>query len=103
MTTKEQVLELVQKLEDNASIDRVIYELELLKNVRIGLEQIERGEFFEHDEVFEELLKDDEEDQDYLVQAVKGKPQRNKKIHQPKRSKNRQGVRELHKGRGKKA
>ncbi len=46
MTTKEQVLELVQKLEDNASIDRVIYELELLKNVRIGLEQIERGEFF---------------------------------------------------------
>jgi len=46
MTTKEQVLELVQKLEYNASIDRVIYELELLKNVRIGLEQIERGEFF---------------------------------------------------------
>jgi len=103
MTTKEQVLELVQKLHDNASIDQVIYKLELLRNIQIGLEQIEKGEFFDHDEVFEELLKNDEEEQDYLVQTGKGKPPRDKKIHQPKRPKNRQGVHRPVKRRGKKA
>jgi predicted transcriptional regulator len=59
MTTKEQVLELVGKLPDNATMDQIIYELEVLRKIQIGLEQIEKGQFLDHDEVFEELLKSD--------------------------------------------
>jgi predicted transcriptional regulator len=59
MTTKEQVLELVGKLADNATMDQIIYELEVLRKIQIGLEQIEKGHFLDHNEVFEELLKSD--------------------------------------------
>jgi hypothetical protein len=89
MSAKEQVLELVKRLDENATIDHIMYKLELLKNIQIGLEQIEKGQFVDHDELFDELLKEqDEEDQARLVRSRQGKSRGHKKIHQSKRSKN---------------
>jgi predicted transcriptional regulator len=92
VTTKEQILELVKRLDDNATIDQAIYKLELLKNIQLGLDQIEKGQVFDHDEVFEELLRDDEESKDTVVKTGKRKSRRNKKVHQSKRPKDGHGI-----------
>jgi ABC-type methionine transport system ATPase subunit len=92
LTTKEQILELVKRLNDDATIDQAIYKLELLKNIQLGLDQIEKGQVFDHDEVFEELLRDDEESKDTVVKTGKRKSQRNKKVHQSKRPKDGHGI-----------
>jgi ABC-type methionine transport system ATPase subunit len=96
MTTKEQVLELVGKLADNATMAEILYELEVLRKINIGLEQIERGEVFDHDEVFEELLRDNEENQDHLVRAGKGRSRSNKEIYQSRRPQKSQGIHKAH-------
>lgn len=84
MTNKERILRLVSKLDDNVSIDEVIYKLDVMKNIQIGLEQLDRGEFTEHEEAFRELLKDEAEKPDSLVAASDRRSRGNKKVHRPR-------------------
>jgi hypothetical protein len=55
MTRKEEILRMLQKLPDDVSYDRVIYHLDVMKGIEIGLEQMERGEGTEHEEFMNEL------------------------------------------------
>lgn len=51
ITTKTEILELMQRLPDEVSIDEAIERLYLLRKIRIGLQQADAGEVVPHEEV----------------------------------------------------
>jgi hypothetical protein len=55
MTTKEKMLSIISSLEDDASIDQAIYRLNLLRKIEIGQQQIEAGQFMEHEKFMDQL------------------------------------------------
>ena len=55
MTQKEQVLEAVRELPDDASLDQIADRIEFLAAVQKGIGQIDRGEGIPHDEVRKQL------------------------------------------------
>jgi predicted transcriptional regulator len=59
MTPKEKIRAFVERMPDDVTMDQVFYKLELFIGVETGLQQIERGEYIDHDELFDELLKED--------------------------------------------
>ena len=54
-TVKEEVLETLERLPKDASMDTVVYDLYFKAKVLRGIEQAERGETIPHSEVMEEL------------------------------------------------
>ncbi len=57
MTAKEKVIQAVQALPDNASIEDAMARLLLLAKVERGLRQADAGELLEHREVKERMAK----------------------------------------------
>jgi hypothetical protein len=55
MTAKAHVLELVQKLPDEASYEEIAREIELLAGIREAQQQIARGEGFPVEEILKEM------------------------------------------------
>ena len=55
MSAKEAILELVQHMPDDVTIDDVMDELYVRQKIEIGLEQIERGEGVPHEKAKSEL------------------------------------------------
>lgn len=58
LTTKRKILDVIQRMPEDATIDDAIERLNLLKGVAEGLRDVEEGRVRDHDEVFEELLND---------------------------------------------
>lgn len=56
-TIKQQVLEALTKLPENASFEDAMERLYFLSKIQQGLEQLDRGEVVTHDEVKRRLLK----------------------------------------------
>jgi predicted transcriptional regulator len=59
LTTKAKMVDVIQRMPETATIEDAIYRLNVLKAVAEGLQDIEEGRIYDHDEVFDELLKDD--------------------------------------------
>ena len=55
MTEKEMVLEAVQKLPDDSSIDDIADRIDFLAAVQKGFDQLDRGEGIPHEEVKKQL------------------------------------------------
>jgi hypothetical protein len=55
MARKQLILQMIERLPENVSYDRVIYHLTVMKKIEIGLEQAERGEGVEHEEFMRQL------------------------------------------------
>jgi len=55
MTAKAHVLELVQKLPDEASYEEIARKIELLAGIREAQQQIARGEGFSIEEILKEM------------------------------------------------
>jgi hypothetical protein len=51
MTTKERILDVIQRLPDETSFDQAIYELQVVREVELGLEEADRGEGVPQEEV----------------------------------------------------
>jgi hypothetical protein len=49
---------MVQKLPDDVTYDHVIYRLDVMRKIQIGLEQAERGEGIEHEEFMRQLAEE---------------------------------------------
>jgi hypothetical protein len=58
MERKECVLQMVSRLPDDVTLDRILYHLDVLRRVEIGLEQADREEGTEHEELFRRLEKE---------------------------------------------
>jgi hypothetical protein len=52
---KELILQMVQKLPDDVTYDRVMYHLEVMRDIEIALGQLDRGEGIPHEEFVAEL------------------------------------------------
>ena len=57
MSDKQLVLDSIERLPENASLDVIAERVELLAAVRKGLDQIERGQTIPHDEVKRQLAQ----------------------------------------------
>ena len=57
MSGKEQVMEIVEKAPDDASVEEIIETLELVRAIREGKEAIARGEVVPHEEVVKMVPK----------------------------------------------
>ena len=55
MNTKQAVLDLLQKLPDNCTLDELQYHLYVLQTVERGREEIKQGRKLSHEEVKREL------------------------------------------------
>lgn len=55
---KAAALELIGRLPDDVTWDQLLYHLEVRRGIERGLVQIEGGQTYEMDEVFDELLRD---------------------------------------------
>jgi hypothetical protein len=56
MTLKEQMIDVIQRLPEDASVERAIDELYLLAKIRIGIEQADAGQVISHEELKRQLL-----------------------------------------------
>lgn len=92
MTPKEDALAFVQRMSDDVTIDEVIYKLELYTKVQTGLQQVNRGQFIDHDSLFDELLKDDAQETPDLVAKSKKRSGRTKEGHRQTLAKNGQRI-----------
>ncbi len=57
MTTKETVLEILQKLPDDATIEDMMEELYVFQQIELGLKQMEDGDVVSHEEAKRRLAK----------------------------------------------
>jgi hypothetical protein len=55
MTRKQKILRMIERLPEDVSYERVAYDLSILQDIEIGLEQAARGEGIDHDELFDRL------------------------------------------------
>jgi predicted transcriptional regulator len=56
LTTKKKIVDVTQRMPEDATIDDAINRLRLLKAVAEGLQDVEQGRVHDHDQVFSELL-----------------------------------------------
>ena len=54
-STRDQVLEILDKLPEDVSLERFILEIRQRADIELGFEQLRRGEGISHDEVKERL------------------------------------------------
>lgn len=62
-TTKQKIIEMLQRLPENLDYDRAIEGIYLLQKVEVALDQVRRGEVLDDEDVMAELLDDHEEAQ----------------------------------------
>ncbi len=98
MTPKEKIKAFVERMPDDVTMEEVYYKLELFIGVETGLEELDRGEFVDHEALFDELLKSDEKKKSRLVAASEKGSFGNKKKHRARLAKNGSNVRKPVKG-----
>jgi predicted transcriptional regulator len=59
MTTnlKEEIIDLIKKLPDDATIDDIMYHLYVKKKILAGIKEIEQGNIIPHEQVMENAKK----------------------------------------------
>ncbi len=92
MTSKERILAVVNRLEENTTLDEAIYRLYLLKGIEEGLRDAEQGRVTDHDEFMAELEARYAEDEAEMVGKSKGRSRGNRKLHRSGQSKSRSKV-----------
>ena len=88
ISRKQLILRMVEKLPEDVPYDRVVYHLEVMKAVEIGLKQAERGEVVDHDEVLARSLEDEEEGANRLDATSARRPGEHPASRRSKRSAN---------------
>ena len=54
---KKEIIELIKKLPENATIDDIMYHLYVKKKILAGIEEIEQGRVIPHEKVMENAKK----------------------------------------------
>lgn len=79
---------------EDVSFDDAVYRMVLLKKIEEGLADVAVGRCIDHDELFNQLLSEDEENQANLVGKSRKRPSANKSIHRSRSTKNGKGIRQ---------
>ncbi|MBN1216462.1 MAG: hypothetical protein JXA99_13610 [Candidatus Lokiarchaeota archaeon] len=56
-TEKENVIEMIKELPEDATIDDIIYHLYVKKKIQIGIDQLDQGKGIPHEKVMENAKK----------------------------------------------
>lgn len=59
MTTKEKVIQVMESLEDDVTLDEIIDRLYLLRKIELGVAQADAGDVMDHDRFMDELERED--------------------------------------------
>ena len=59
MTTKEEVLSVINSVDESTTSDEVIDRLHLLRNIELGIAQADAGDAIDHDAFMAELEQED--------------------------------------------
>jgi hypothetical protein len=81
LSTKEKILAIMGKLDDEATLDQAIHSLVLLKKLENSREQIKQGKYVDHDELFDRLISEDEKGQNNMVEERREGSSKGKKLH----------------------
>ena len=92
MTPKQNVLRFVATLPDDVTYARIKYHVDVMQAIEEGIAQLERGEFIDHDKLFDELLAEDAENQTHLVSRSKTRSAKDSKVHRKRRSAQSNGI-----------
>ncbi len=103
MTRKESILRMIEKLDDDVSLDQVVYHLEFMRTVEARLEEAEHGQWVAHDEFFASLRGDNEKGKDRVASERKNRSGANSKRNSQTSTANRGSVRKTTGKRHKKA
>lgn len=57
MSTKEEVIKMIEDLPNNTTLDEIIEQLSVKAKIEKGIEQMNNGEFYSHEEVKEKFAK----------------------------------------------
>lgn len=85
MTTKQKILRMIERLDDDVTYDRVLYHIEVMQRLEARLEQADRSEWIEHNEVFARL-EEHAKSEDRLDAGRPGGLARHKTIHRKRRT-----------------
>ena len=102
MSRKEKIMGMINGLNDDVTYDRVIYHLSLMREVEVSLEQADRGEVIDHDEVMAQSEVEDANGQARLVAARTKAPAKHRANNRARRPSNGKGVRPSAKARSRK-
>jgi predicted transcriptional regulator len=77
MTNKQRILQMVERWPEDISFDEAIYHVYALKKIDAGLRDLDAGLVHDHDEVFDALERecDEEENEVVLVESRQKRPQ----------------------------
>jgi hypothetical protein len=70
MNAKQKLIAFVERIPGDATQDEVLRRLRLYYAVELGLRDIEERNVIDHDELFDELLSDDEKSETSVVRNV---------------------------------
>jgi hypothetical protein len=98
LLTKEKILDVIQRMPDDATVDDAISRLKLLKGVAKGLRDVEEGRIYDDDDVFDELLNDHAQHSNRVERAGKNGSPKAKASDRKDRAKGRRRVRPIAKG-----
>lgn len=88
MTNKQKIQRLVDLMPEDITFEQAVYRMVLLKQVEEGLQDGREGRWIDHDELFDKLMKEDEENQAAVVIKSRAKLARDKKLYRQGRAKN---------------
>ena len=92
LTTKKKIVDVIQRMPEDATIDDAINRLRLLKAVAEGLQDVEQGRIHEHDDVFNELLNDNAQNSNQVERSSKIRTARTKGTDRNRSTKNSSGI-----------
>lgn len=69
LSNKQRILRMVERWDDDIPFEQALYHMSVMQAVMEGIKDVEEGRVYDHDEVFDELerLCDEEENQARLV------------------------------------
>jgi hypothetical protein len=93
-TTKEKVLAMIQRQDNNITYDDLIYKLEFMKTVEQGIREADQGLGMDHDEFMAQLEAEDAAKNAQMDANGAGQSARNRGSHRANGAKKRPIVRE---------
>jgi predicted transcriptional regulator len=56
-TTKQEIIEMIKRMPDDASLEDILYELYVRSEIQAGLEDVRAGRTVSHEEVMQEITQ----------------------------------------------
>lgn len=86
MTNKQRILRMIEKWPDDISFAKALYHMHVLKSIEEGLQDVREGNVIDHDELFNRLLNENENNHNTVVGKSRKKSTADRKVHRPGRA-----------------